>query len=111
MDPHNTPLLKTSRSPRNSEDGPEPIRYSAEEIESPIRSPASVVSVWTDGKKPKPRGKWRHALGIFFLLCTVVLWTVSNFLASVRISFPFSLYKPTTACYTSTSLPIPYHSL
>ena len=52
-------------------------------LESPIRSPASVVSMWSEGKK-KPNSKLRHALGIGLLLATVFLWTASNFLASVR---------------------------
>lgn len=29
------------------------------------------------------RSPWRHTLGIVLLLFTVVLWTTSNFLASV----------------------------
>ncbi|PVI04271.1 hypothetical protein DM02DRAFT_716407 [Periconia macrospinosa] len=96
---HNAPLLKTSTSPRNSEDAPETLRYSAE-IESPIRSPASVVSVWTEGKKP--RGRWRHAIGIVLLLCTVFLWTTSNFLAST-IFADDSYSKPFFVTYVNSS--------
>lgn len=51
-------------------------------LESPIRSPASEASVWDEHKKPHSR--LRHAVGIALLLATVVLWTASNFLASVR---------------------------
>jgi solute carrier family 35 protein F5 len=52
-------------------------------MESPIGSPASVVSMWSESKK-KPNSKLRHAIGIALLLATVFLWTASNFLASVR---------------------------
>ena len=31
------------------------------------------------------RGVWRHTIGIILLLATVVLWTASNFLASVGV--------------------------
>ena len=31
------------------------------------------------------RGVWRHTIGISLLLATVVLWTASNFLASVGV--------------------------
>ncbi|CAI6341327.1 unnamed protein product [Periconia digitata] len=99
---HNAPLLKTSKSPRNSEDSdiPEGSRYSTAEVESPVRSPASVVSVWTDGKKP--RGRWRHAIGIVLLLCTVFLWTTSNFLAST-IFADNSYSKPFFVTYVNSS--------
>ena len=63
-------------------------------LESPIRSPASVVSVWSEGKNPRVNGKLRHAVGIALLLATVFLWTASNFLASVR--FPASIPSGTT---------------
>lgn len=33
------------------------------------------------------RSPWRHSLGIVLLLFTVVLWTTSNFLASVSLLF------------------------
>ncbi len=35
-----------------------------------------------DGKKGL-QGVWRHTIGIMLLLATVILWTASNFLASV----------------------------
>lgn len=38
--------------------------------------------------------RWRHTLGITLLLVTVLLWTASNFLASVsgsRLFFPFAV--------------------
>jgi len=35
-----------------------------------------------DGKKGL-QGVWRHTIGITLLLATVILWTASNFLASV----------------------------
>lgn len=31
------------------------------------------------------RGLWRHTIGIVLLLATVILWTASNFLASVGV--------------------------
>ena len=31
------------------------------------------------------RGVWRHTIGIVLLLVTVILWTASNFLASVGV--------------------------
>ena len=31
------------------------------------------------------RGVWRHTIGIILLLATVILWTASNFLASVGV--------------------------
>lgn len=57
-------------------------RYDGD-VGSPVRSPASVVSEWSEGKRP--RSRWRHAIGIMLLLATVFLWTTSNFLASVRL--------------------------
>jgi solute carrier family 35 protein F5 len=52
-------------------------------LESPMLSPASEVSVWSQGKRPPVHGRLRHMIGIALLLMTVFLWTVSNFLASV----------------------------
>lgn len=77
------PSTTTPLSPRVS-DVSNGSRYLRDNdfLESPIRSPASVVSVWGDSKRP--HSKLRHAVGIALLLATVVLWTVSNFLASVR---------------------------
>jgi solute carrier family 35 protein F5 len=77
------PLATTPLSPRVS-DVSNGSRYMHENdfLESPIRSPASVVSMWSEGKK-KPNSKLRHAVGIALLLATVFLWTASNFLASV----------------------------
>jgi solute carrier family 35 protein F5 len=50
-----------------------------------LESPASEASEWAEGQK---KGAWtskvRHAVGIALLLATVLLWTASNFLASVR---------------------------
>lgn len=54
----------------------------------------SVDSSWSQisrnlsAKPPPPdrkpsRGVWRHTIGIILLLATVLLWTASNFLASV----------------------------
>lgn len=79
------PSVTTPLSPRVS-DVSNGSRYMRENdfLESPIRSPASVVSMWSEGRK-KPNGKLRHAVGIMLLLATVVLWTTSNFLASVRL--------------------------
>lgn len=81
------PSATTPLSPRVS-DVSNGSRYMRENdfLESPIRSPASVVSMWSEGKK-KMNGKLRHAIGIALLLATVFLWTTSNFLASVSILF------------------------
>lgn len=53
---------------------------------------ASITSFKDDfmGKEGREwkRSPWRHTLGIALLLVTVVLWTTSNFLASVS-PFPF----------------------
>jgi solute carrier family 35 protein F5 len=70
-------------------------------LSSPIRSPASEVSsAWERGQQRDGAGgagglrggkmsaRLRHAVGILLLLATVVLWTASNFLASV--SCPYS---------------------
>jgi solute carrier family 35 protein F5 len=78
------PSATTPLSPRVS-DVSNGSRYMRENdfMESPPRSPASVVSIWSEGKK-KPNSKLRHAVGIALLLATVFLWTTSNFLASVR---------------------------
>lgn len=66
-----------------------------------LDSPASEVSQWTDGEEKK-KGAWsakmRHAVGIGFLLATVLLWTASNFLASVRLPPPLA---PSTSILTS----------
>lgn len=66
-----------------------PIRESIESTGRPrissVRSTTSARSanVRQDGKKAQ-HSKWRHTVGILLLLVTVVLWTASNFLASVR---------------------------
>jgi solute carrier family 35 protein F5 len=77
------PTATTPLSPRVS-DVSNGSRYMRDNdfLESPIRSPASVVSVWSEGKRPYS-SKVRHAIGIALLLATVFLWTASNFLASV----------------------------
>jgi solute carrier family 35 protein F5 len=57
------------------------------EEEDYLSSPASEDAPWHDGeeKMSSARAKLRHAVGIALLLATVLLWTASNFLASVRI--------------------------
>ena len=79
------PTPSTPLSPRSSTASSNDSRflYDDDFLESPVRSPASVVSVWDEGKKPHSR--LRHAVGIALLLATVFLWTASNFLASVRV--------------------------
>lgn len=52
---------------------------------SSVFSGQSIYSAWSEGKMP-PR--WRHTVGIILLLVTVVLWTASNFLASVSTPSP-----------------------
>lgn len=78
------PSAATPLSPRSSTASTDSrFLYDDDFLESPLRSPASVVSVWDRGKKPHSRV--RHAVGIALLLATVFLWTASNFLASVRL--------------------------
>ena len=78
------PTLSTPLSPRSSTVSTDSrFSYNDDFLESPVRSPASVVSIWDEGKKPHSR--IRHAVGIALLLATVFLWTASNFLASVRM--------------------------
>lgn len=50
--------------------------------ESILSSIASMRSDLSDKRRWK-NSRWRHPLGISLLLVTVVLWTTSNFLASV----------------------------
>ncbi|KAF2658941.1 hypothetical protein K491DRAFT_237795 [Lophiostoma macrostomum CBS 122681] len=76
-------------------------RYSAS-IDSPILSPASVVSEWDEGEKQQPHSRIRHAVGIALLLATVFLWTTSNFLAST-IFADDSYSKPYFVTYVNTS--------
>jgi solute carrier family 35 protein F5 len=78
------PPLHAVPSPQDSEDVED--RHYDSDFGSPIQSPASVVSVWSEGKKP-PNSKRRHAVGILLLLATVFLWSASSFLASVRPPF------------------------
>lgn len=84
----------SERASGEDRDGDE-RRYEREVFEEdPIMSPASVVSVWSEGKSSNSRPGWkriRHAIGIVLLLATVFLWTTSNFLASV--SHPFLLLR------------------
>lgn len=76
----------TPLSPRVSDVSDESAYLRGEDY---LESPASEASQWAEGQK---KGLWtskvRHAVGIALLLATVLLWTASNFLASVRISHP-----------------------
>ncbi|KAF1994322.1 hypothetical protein P154DRAFT_32601 [Amniculicola lignicola CBS 123094] len=69
-------------------------------VESPLVSPASHVSVWSQGRKPHSR--LRHTIGIVLLLATVFLWTASNFLAST-IFADDSYSKPYLVTYINTA--------
>ncbi|KAF2258270.1 hypothetical protein CC78DRAFT_126677 [Lojkania enalia] len=84
---------------RVSEDAFNEERYERD-IESPVLSPASAVSTWSEGKKP--RSRWRHTIGIMLLLATVFLWTASNFLAST-IFADDSYSKPYLVTYINTA--------
>ncbi|KAF2200358.1 hypothetical protein GQ43DRAFT_373989 [Delitschia confertaspora ATCC 74209] len=67
---------------------------------SPVQSPSSAVSVWSERKTP--RSSWRHTVGIILLLATVFLWTASNFLASTI--FADNTYsKPYLVTYVNTA--------
>ncbi|KAH5032019.1 hypothetical protein HBI74_077740 [Parastagonospora nodorum] len=96
------PSAATPLSPRVS-DVSNGSRYMRENdfLESPMRSPVSVVSMWSEGKK-KMSGKLRHAIGIALLLATVFLWTTSNFLAST-IFADDSYSKPYFVTYINTT--------
>lgn len=48
-----------------------------------MSSIASIKSDMSSSRRLK-NSKWRHALGLSFLMVTVFLWTAGNFLASVR---------------------------
>jgi hypothetical protein len=68
-----------------TEGGSQPHPYSA-----PLRSASMLSSISNFGNdlstaKAKGHSKWRHTVGIILLLITVILWTTSNFLASVRL--------------------------
>ncbi|KAL1606416.1 hypothetical protein SLS60_003819 [Paraconiothyrium brasiliense] len=93
------PPLNAVPSTRNSEDAED--RHYHRDPASPIQSPASVVSVWSEDKKPR-KSKWRHAIGILLLLATVFLWTASNFLAST-IFADNSYSKPYFVTYVNTA--------
>lgn len=66
----------------------------AEETENPRKSADSLSSQRPAERENHPSrrlfgGVWRHTIGIMFLLATVIMWTVSNFLASVSFThFP-----------------------
>lgn len=96
------PTPVTPLSPRSSTTSSDSRRflYDDDFLESPVRSPASVVSVWDEGKRPHSR--IRHAVGIALLLATVFLWTASNFLAST-IFADSSYDKPYLVTYVNTA--------
>lgn len=56
---------------------------------------SSVPSLKTDLSSARKwkHSRWRHTLGIILLLVTVVLWTTSNFLASVCLNQSFPSYQ------------------
>ncbi|KAF1933248.1 uncharacterized protein M421DRAFT_415596 [Didymella exigua CBS 183.55] len=95
------PTPTTPLSPRSSSASSDSrFVYDDDFLDSPVRSPASVVSVWDEEKKP--HSKTRHAVGIALLLATVFLWTASNFLAST-IFADSSYDKPYLVTYVNTS--------
>lgn len=96
------PSPRTPLSPRTSDVSTE-SQYLRENdfLDSPVRSPASEVSVWTEGKRQGNK-KLRHAIGIALLLATVFLWTASNFLAST-IFADDSYSKPYFVTYINTA--------
>jgi hypothetical protein len=84
-------------------DATQPVEDAAQEIQQYDNPPrtsrwrASITSFRDDfmGKEGKEwKGSpWRHTLGIVLLLITVVLWTTSNFLASVSCLLSLSHVK------------------
>ena len=66
-------------------------RLGARDSEATRRSTDSSRSLKSDHgrnelRQTPVRNAWRHTIGIILLLATVVLWTASNFLASVSCS-------------------------
>jgi hypothetical protein len=65
-----------------------------EETENLRKSTDSLSSQRPAERKNHPSrklfgGVWRHTIGVMFLLATVIMWTISNFLASVSFTdFP-----------------------
>ncbi|KNG47863.1 vacuolar membrane protein [Stemphylium lycopersici] len=103
MIPRREELVETTPlSPRVSDVSDESAYMRGEDY---LDSPASEASQWTDGEEKK-KGAWsakvRHAVGIGFLLATVLLWTASNFLAST-IFADNSYSKPYFVTYTNTA--------
>jgi hypothetical protein len=60
--------------------------------DSILSSIASMRSDLSDKRRWK-NSRWRHPAGISLLLVTVVLWTTSNFLASVSWIFSYGPWK------------------
>jgi solute carrier family 35 protein F5 len=80
----------TPLSPRVSDVSDESAYLRGEDF---LESPSSASSGWNEDEPEEEKkwlGRWsgkvRHAVGITLLLATVLLWTASNFLASVCIS-------------------------
>ncbi|UPX14941.1 uncharacterized protein EKO05_0005411 [Ascochyta rabiei] len=95
------PSASTPLSPRSSSvSNDSRFLYDDDFLESSVPSPASVVSLWDEGKRPHSR--IRHAVGIALLLATVFLWTASNFLAST-IFADSSYDKPYLVTYINTA--------
>ena len=72
---------------------------------SPVSRASSVInSIRTDLSSAKRwrHSRWRHTLGILLLLCTVFLWTTSNFLAST-IFADDTYSKPFFVTYVNSS--------
>jgi solute carrier family 35 protein F5 len=83
----------TPLSPRVSDVSDESAYLRGEDF---LASPSSASSGWDEDEREEEKkwlGRWsgkvRHAVGITLLLATVLLWTASNFLASVRCVLPF----------------------
>ena len=64
--------------PAAQDESTKPLRRSTDSLHSGIYSAKPSQG----GQKPA-RKVWRHTVGIALLLATVVMWTASNFLASV----------------------------
>ncbi|KIW03876.1 hypothetical protein, variant [Verruconis gallopava] len=76
----------------------EPVTTRAESVISSIHTLRDDLS----SAKRWRHSKWRHTLGIFLLMCTVFLWTASNFLAST-IFADDTYSKPFFVTYVNTS--------
>ncbi|KAL2048100.1 hypothetical protein N7G274_000011 [Stereocaulon virgatum] len=93
----------------------------AEETENLRKSTDSLSSQRPAERENHPNrrlygGVWRHTIGIMFLLATVIMWTISNFLASTifaddEYSKPYFVTYVNSSFFSILLLPIVAKSL